>query len=454
MREIGKQKRYKRIWIYLCFFIYVLILHIDMQMSGDDLHYFERAMRGIAYSSLEHYLSWSSRIIIEAVMMLILKHGFWLWKILDSLIWLLFVYSLCELFGDNRDEKDVIWSCVFVLLMPVSLLYGSTGWCATTTNYFWTSILGFYALVSIKKLWNEERIPLWHIWIYRLALLYAANLELVCGVLWITLLILYVLFKRKKKVTYKQVRTHFVLVTLELIFVLTCPGNNVRYAAEVNTWFPEYSNIGLLQKVSMGTGSTFYQMFYSKLAIMIVLCILVTVYLYNNCDRRKYIFSAIIPLMVCVLSGTDFLSFTSTEGIRSLQGGFIDGSLSMIYQFGSITADNYMRLVSWIPLGISAALFLSLSFALAVNILLGERSYVEIYMFLTGFGSRCVMSFTPTIWASAYRSFIPFYCMLIGCCFLIYLRIKQENFKGQGVLLGICMAISLNNGISFLLTSG
>lgn len=72
-----------------------------MPMQGDDIGYLEKAQRGIIYSLAVHYISWSSRVFIELIMMCILYIGFWLWKLLDVLMGLILAYSMTELTGNR-----------------------------------------------------------------------------------------------------------------------------------------------------------------------------------------------------------------------------------------------------------------------------------------------------------------------------------------------------------------
>lgn len=446
----GKKSWKNTGYIYLFFFLCVLLLHANMQMFQDDLGYLEKANRGILYSSAVHYITWSSRNFIELVMMITLKIGFGFWKIVDSLMWCVFVYSICSLFGDNMKRQDVLWACILALLMPISLLDGSTGWCATTTNYFWTTILGFYALIPIKKWWENETIPKWHLWVYRIALLYAANLELVCAVLSATLLICVVVFKYENKTMYKEIRGHFLFVVLELVYILTCPGNRARYVSEVGTWFPEYKDLNLLQKISMGAGATFYQLFYTRLSIVVAMCVLLGIYLYGKTELRKYLWTAVVPLAVCILQGTEWLPITNQESFQALQGGFRNGCVDDAYKFGAITAQNIRQWSAWVPMIFSVAIFLCLVVGMAICIK-GKvwGTYIGAYLLIAGFGSRCIMAFTPTIWASALRTFIPFYCCLIVACFWVYRKIR--NVAVTEIAYGIVLLMALVNVINYLM---
>lgn len=74
---------------------------------------------------------------------------------------------------------------MLVLSIQPLLLEGGAGYCATATNYYWTSVLAVFAMIPVKSIIAsmEKGISGKAIVVYILALLYAANLEQVCVVL-------------------------------------------------------------------------------------------------------------------------------------------------------------------------------------------------------------------------------------------------------------------------------
>lgn len=139
-----------------------------LKMANDTLG---KSNNNVSMSSLitllqHRYKTWSSRIVIETVLLLIIRH-FTLWRILNSMVAVLFIYLLNYFFNHQKSYETLLVSIILFMLIPPSI-FSNTGWVATTLNYFWPvtiSIFGFYPF--FKKLRNEKM----NIGLYLLSLL-------------------------------------------------------------------------------------------------------------------------------------------------------------------------------------------------------------------------------------------------------------------------------------------
>ena len=69
-----------------------------------------------------------------------------------------------------------------ILIYPIVLMNGA-GWAATTINYMWPLATGLFALIPIRKIWDEEKIKFWQYPLYIIAMIFATNQEQVCAIL-------------------------------------------------------------------------------------------------------------------------------------------------------------------------------------------------------------------------------------------------------------------------------
>lgn len=422
-------------------------------MQGDDIGYLEKAQRGIIYSLAVHYISWSSRVFIEFVMMCVLYTSFWLWKILDVFMGLLLAYSMVELTGDRMKLKVHWVAIMLVLSIQPLLLEGGAGYCATATNYYWTSVLAVFAMIPVKcaLTGKEKDTSRKAVAVYSLALVYAANLEQVCVVLimfmgGVTIFLLY------KKEFPLIIKVYDILLVLELIFILTCPGNSKRYISEINTWFPEYGGLNLPQKISMGMGNTLYQILYNTLFIFIVLCVVMVIYLWKI-SRLKLVIPALSLILFQIFKERIIQEHPGVNDLfNRLAGDYPSDGGAYGYKFGSITADNFRNWVTYIPI-VGLSLLMA---GIIISCLVAAKKQKDLKMLVcgvllsSGFASRCVMCFSPTIWASDKRTFIPFYFCIILCTCLLF---DDEKKMKNGVELIGETSICLMGIVSYIISA-
>ena len=136
-----KQTDRKKWGLLAGMFLLLLLAHTLIRADfGDDLAY-QNILANQSLSSFlrERYYTWSSRVLIEAVMLLFVTGNVWLWKIADSLMVLLFLWAVSELFGgESVQEKlraQMLMFCMIWIVPFFSL--SSAGWITTTINYLW-----------------------------------------------------------------------------------------------------------------------------------------------------------------------------------------------------------------------------------------------------------------------------------------------------------------------------
>ena len=101
---------------------------------------------------------------------------------------------------ENKKQMNlmILW---IVLLYPYERM-STAGWAATTVNYVWPLSLGLFSLLSIRKMWDGEKINFLSGFFYVISSIFACNQELCCGILLITYLFFAVILtvRDKKKV--------------------------------------------------------------------------------------------------------------------------------------------------------------------------------------------------------------------------------------------------------------
>ena len=84
----------------------MLILHLVMGINGDDIRYAKVLNnQGLIDFINFRYFNWSSRLIIDAAVVILARINMIVWKILDVVIYTFGVYYLIKLINKNNSKK-------------------------------------------------------------------------------------------------------------------------------------------------------------------------------------------------------------------------------------------------------------------------------------------------------------------------------------------------------------
>lgn len=373
----------------------ILLLHIFMYENQglDTLRYFAKALDK---DSLFGFLSmrwetWSSRLIIEGVLAFFSRYLI-LFKLVSTAVFLVMLLSLSSILNPEKKTK-IDWILAGVLLLyPFSEL-SSAGWGATILNYVWPLSFGLYALsVAVKGL-RKERIRLYEAVLVIPAILYAANMEQMAGLLFLLLLAMIVLCVTEKRVPPAVLLLEEALVTGMLIFILTCPGNSVRASQEIaiSEGTRDFLMLSFPEKLSLGISETVRSMVTNNLPVLfLTIVLLILTFL-----KQKKLLTAVLPglALLLILRSGDL-------------GTFFPSLKSFLKADAHFCMENYMTPAPYL------SLFLCMLFPtlLLCTILLLSDSSREAFMlsaiFVTGILTHIILGFSPTLYSSAARTMI------------------------------------------------
>lgn len=400
------QKKYLPFWFFAGIQI---IYHLMMREGpGTDAMWFFRNQ--LDTYSLKDYLTiryhvWSSRIVIEAVLVYVSRHLV-LWKVLDILAWMLFVILLAAAIPREKRER-INWLVVsLVLIYPLKDL-DTAGWIATTTNYIWPLALGMFALTGVSFVLQEKKVPLPLFLLSLPAMLYAANAEqmcaVICGICFIG--ILYCIFFAKRNVsTWWQLIVWLLFGVAQLVFILRCPGNSVRTTEEIRQCMPNYKNYNLIDKAQLGFVDTVHHMISSENLLFLMFAVILMILVFLKTKELLFRLAGVLPVMWTVL-----LTFFGDAFERN----FV--KLSSLFNLNEIVnGSNYQLAYSYLPLLVYALVLL----CVLVSVSMISTSWTEFLGYVCllgiGFASRVIMGFTPTIFVSQERTFLYLYVAIIA----------------------------------------
>ena len=403
MKKIKELLNKKSVY-YVCLFILVFALHLFMKPGEADDSWFINNYTGNPLSfAYMRYMQWSSRFLIEMVLVVIVSLPLILWKVLDTLMIVLLFYSGNKLLN-VKDRKILIFEILLIMILPWKV-FGETGWIATTLNYTWPITLGFYGFSILL----EEKTNFLKQVISFICIIFACNQEQMCCVMLAFIIICFCIRTFQKK-NNKVFLIPFIICILMGILHIICPGNSMRQISEMQTWYPAYQNFDVLDKISIGIISTVTAILFDFRIIYIAfigMLILYTNYLPLN-KKLSYVVQFILACFIFI----NIYPFDSTQLM------FYSKAQESIV----ITFMNFVLPVLLFSLLISIVIYLILKTK-------NKYNYMFVLLFLSGICSRLILGFSPTVYASGKRTVIYFYiiCYLLTVFIMKTICIIKEN---------------------------
>lgn len=391
------------------------------------------------------YMTWSSRLIIEAALILI-THSIWAFRVLDSLMMVLMCYGLCRLAACERRPGMLALGACLVSTIPFAVLR-STGWMATSLNYYWPLACSSFALIPLADtLWKRETGRLLQTLAVLLAL-YAANQEQTAALLvGASLVFGAALLLRDGRMPSAAVAVG-VIALAELALHLICPGNAVRAqqsVAMVN--LRDYVQFSLIDKLSIGLTSTASLLLYTFNPVLLATGAVTA----GTLLSRRRGSAAQIPVLLLLLC--QLMALLPAEAMNGLLAPFAQYRryvLQLGPQYITSAAMQAMMAGTVVLLGLMA---------LTLYVSLGHRPAAAacVLVFALGFAARMALSFSPTVVESGERTMLPLYGAMMLCALLCARESGKDGARRlpQALGLGICLWLAAANVIgSFALAA-
>lgn len=411
----------------ICLIIYVVYLQFHINLNfGDDLYFSNLQNENIWNLLVNRYYEWTSRFLIEAIMISILSFAPFLWRIITFSSFIILYFVLENIFNDKKNSF-VSWTIVVALILVPFSLMNSAGWGATTMNYWWPLMAILIAFIPIVNLLKNKAYNKWLLFLQIPLLIYACNQEQVAllsfGFLIIFLLYYYISKKKIPKIMW----VYLFITLLSLLFILCCPGNKVRYLVELERWFPDFQTLNILEKGLLSLSNTFELIIGQRCYLYILLFIFIA-YL-NYINKKK------INVLLCV--GLLFGLYI----IPKFPVYYLNSTYALYFEMNN----NLLPLINLESAWFMLSLLVSLIYLFCTLYLLFKlpikksnkafMNYLYCLIFMAGFLSRFVIGFSPTLFASNLRTGIFFEISLL---FLVILLSKEIlNKKPQHTFLVI-----------------
>ena len=401
----------------------ILLLHVFLILNWGDDVFFRDSIQPENVTLLsflvERYFNWSSRLIIEAFLVLIAYVPV-LWWFLDTAVMVLAAYSLSRLLPNMDKKTNYLLVCLACIYPFIDMR--TAGWIATTMNYIWPLAFGLYAMLSIKKILNGELLKTRDYVLNVLFILYAANHEqmgsLLAG--------FFVFFSVYQGIVQKKLHWFLALQAVisiaSVVFILTAPGNAIRSVWTIETQFPGYVALSLFDKIEIGFSSTLFGLFMKPNLSCIVFGLLLSLAAKVREKRKLFLGIAFVPL-----------SFSLVFGLLGPVFGKLLPFVGTIRGAMTETGTNptFSQPMSLIPDFLLIVVCLSVIISLYRLFAVKKEAWLVLLILSGGFASRMIMAFTPSIWFSEGRTFIFLYFALIYCSVRLFQLVRVSGTSGD-----------------------
>lgn len=403
----------KHIIVYIALFIFMIYRHMNIQLgSGDDAWFLEKSKMNLFDYTFWRIQTWTSRNIIEIIMLIMLNLSKWVWIIIDSLMFVLILHSIRNIICLTKNNNVILTVLIALTIVCFPFnLFAEAGWYATTLNYVWPLALGLYSLSYLMKVVNNEKITILKKILMLIGLIYAVNQEQMCAIIFgfYSLFIIYSLIKHYS--IPKFVYVVVICTVVMLIYHAFCPGNAMRKIAEIAAYYPEFEYFSLIDKLTLGIVTTIAIGLINPFSIVFIWSLGLIYIIYSNSKSIiQYVLVILITITTFVISISDKL----------LQYDI----MSKIYNIFS----TYLQSIKFIDYkDINIYLMMIIFFTIIIISLYIIKSNVGFKLFIlesiilaAAFCSRIILGFSASIFMSGSRTFINSYFLIFIAVFICF----------------------------------
>lgn len=403
--------------ILLVFFIVVLSKHLGMRMINDDLTRFNEHYGWQAGSLLKYTFYLNGKVFTDGIAEIIIRYiPFSLWKVLDSLIWVILAKLLIFYLTDGK-KGQAATICALLLLFPYSYLE-TAGFISVTTNYVYTFVSLLISILPLMLVVKANIKSKGWIWLLSfLGIIYTVNhdqyaIALISGSVILFFYFHYTIrnnFSDNKRVLLKKY-TGILMVIAGLFYILEFhfPGHITRMSSSVEmlAYLPDYTNWTLIDKIYHGYTSTVAYLFFNRCGYIAVLMSLLALLSYlqgSKILKWTGLITFIMFIIINVLPRELMISFQNWPGVAEIDSLSRQKTISVL-------------LLSF---------FFLMMILLQINLFIKTKmKHLLLLLLFLAAESRELMGFSATIYASSYRTFslMSFIIIIINYYILQYCK--------------------------------
>ena len=351
---------------------------------GDD-HKFSNAL---STKSLFEYLymryhTWTGRIPVEALIALTINIPVY-WKIAIPTSFVILAYSISQLAGLEIKSKIVTTSFVAMLMLLVNHdVMVDAGWWVTGSYYYLQPIAA--GLVSLVIFMKSVKFGVFAKIISLFLISFACFNEQFSIMVAVPIPLVYIVYRKDYN---KYNIAYLATIILSTATSLLAPGNAARTSAEILRWMPDYVNLNIIDKLSIGFDRLSSHITEGNILFNLFLAAL----LFVNFKKSRMPLAAMCASWVVAFK----IAVTFLQYLQSDQLGYFTNSSFL--SFADI--GDFHRFTPYI----FSLLILFSALTLLINLCNNGSDYFQLALtFILAILSVVAIGFSPTAYASAFR---------------------------------------------------
>lgn len=403
-----------KICIYLAYGIFFFWQHFYLEYVGDDLIMGPGVDTYTLWENFLWHWDYNGRIVTDVFANLWYRFPSMMWwKVFDSIVYIITAMLISRIFTKNKWYHALI-TCALILIFPFKYME-SAGYIATTANYLYPLVGALVVLRMIKYVLENQKIPVYMYPTVALSIIYTTNQDQTAIAL-LAGLFIYLIYCHVTKTEKRLKNTTLGLFISSLIMYIVyflLPGHLGRMTGEsteeMDLWFPEYRDWNFGDKVFHGYTSTVANLFFNDV-LLFVLFVAILMIISLRQKKPYKVFIGCIPFAGVAIS-------------HFMQKG------QFIYYFErSIGMPELMPIgVFAFPFILSVLIVICIFATIWLNVENHENKLLLTLLLVLGAGTREMMGFTATIYASSYRTFTFFLYAIIVCTLILLNELEDKE---------------------------
>ncbi len=403
----------QKVYFYAPFFaLFLFLLYACLTFNGlgavgdEHVYAMKFAQSGLINLSVENYLTWTSRTLIDAVLILFAVLPFQVWSFTNALLMTLCVFTICKVV--NTGGLLHVNLAVICAFLCIKWQYMSTaGWIATTTNYLWPATFGIFSIAILHSACAGKKVTLPQYVFSCFAIIYSANMEqnLLFHLIFLLALTAYLIITKTR--LHSIIFAHLAMCGVCGAYALLSPGAAARYSSEVASYFPDWAMRSALRNIELALSSSMRLFIFERDYIFTCFCIFLFAAVWQSQKNYCYRLIAAVPLLCTLVFGFFKDAVLAVLPILS----FVPNSVT---PEGIITFANSGNFLSHIPFLVICATLSCIIISLYLAFGHCKGALLAILIFCTGFATIAAIGFTPTVWVSSLRTALIFMLCLVA----------------------------------------
>lgn len=423
-------------WIILILTIYLFNCFFHFNSGSDDFYYKEAENKYSFWDYLINvrYMTWSARLFPDTISYFIFHFNFNLWRVFNTIFFLLLCYSLVRLCKFKVTIYDMIIIISLIWYSSFSILDWGFFWATGSINYLWPLSIGIFILIPFSDFYLKLKKSKFNIInLLRLIMTFCLSISNEqISIFIIIIMFFYLLFIYKRYKLFSNYLFLIMFITIiGLLFMLFAPGNISRYKSEVNTWYPGFDKLPISTHIRIGF-IWFYEVVILNLKFVFIILSILTFLLMKNSIWKKFFLILILVIISLLLIEPNILfNFQMINKISFKNPNY------------HIISKNF--LFSIFPFFLW---FLFLINLIIHSYVVTKKNKFILILYLAGILSCVMISFSPTLYASGHRVLCCFLVSLVLIGFYLFQKILHKYSKNKNYYLIImcvfpCISILL-----------